>query len=107
MDYRQRVQTGAIVLAALCAQYTTILTMALPTPSSKAHWTDLEVTELINYLNIHRSEGEQGNFKVSTYVGAAAHISPHLVHGPPKTNKMCKTKWSLVSVYLLIAFISI
>ena len=79
----------------------------LPPQSTKAHWTDIEVTELIAYLYTHRSEGEQGNFKVSTYAGAAAHISGYLVQGPPKTMKMCKTKWSSVSVYFLIAIISI
>ena len=108
MDYRQRLQTSAIVIAALCAQYTTILTMVLPIQNSgKAQWTDLEVTELLNYLNTHRSQGEQGNFKPATYVGAAQHISSHLVNGPQKNVKMCKTKWTSVSGYFLIAFISI
>lgn len=78
MDYWQRLQESAIVIAAFYTQYTTILTI-LPLQSTKAYWTDIKVIELIAYLYIHRSEGEQENFKMSMYAGAAAHIIDYLV----------------------------
>ena len=63
----------------------------------KAVWNEKEVDSLIDYLFEHRSEvGDTGGFKGATFNAAAAHIAPHLTHGPAKTGKMCKTKWGSV-----------
>jgi len=85
---------GVITIAALCAQYTTVL-MALPEASSpKAFWNDIETRELINFLHEKRSEGEAGNFKPTTYNAAAKYIVGHLSQGPTKTGAMCKMRWN-------------
>jgi hypothetical protein len=98
MDYQQRLSAGIIAITALCAQYTIILTMALPAP--KAQWVEEETSIFIDYMLAHWSEGESGNFKLATYNGAAAHIAPHLVEGPAKSPQMCKTKWGTVCISL-------
>ena len=45
----------------------------------------------------HLEAGNGGNFKTATFTAAAQDISPLLKLGPPKTEKMCKTKWVSVS----------
>ena len=96
--YRQqrlrRLHTSAAAIASICA-YTTVL---MATPKEKAHWNDREVTALIDYLYTNKSvsEGDSGNFKMTVFNGAVAHIAPHRVQGPMKTGKMCKQKWASV-----------
>jgi hypothetical protein len=92
---RQRRQHAyTLAISALCA-YTTLL---MATPKEKAHWTDHEVAELIDYLHTNRSasEGDTGNFSMAVFNNAAAHLSPHCIQGPVKTAKMCKQKWTSV-----------
>jgi hypothetical protein len=60
----------------------------------KAHWNELEVRNMIDYLYEQRSRvGEGGNFKMTTYNATAEHIALHHSQGPRKTGKMCKMKW--------------
>lgn len=101
-----RLYLGAVVIAALCAQYTTLL-IATPsemtqaptgTSSERANWNDEETTALVDYLYEHQSEaGDGGNFKQSTSNAAAVHIAPLLTLGTKKSGNMCKTKWESVS----------
>jgi hypothetical protein len=94
---QRRLWAGAIALTALCAQYTTFL-MAQPSKADKAQWNENEVTALVDYLFLHKSEaGEGGSFKMATFNAAAASIVSHHTHGPAKTGLMCKTKWTSVS----------
>ena len=101
---RGRAFVGAVAIAALCAQYTTILMSTLgpsqATPANtgeRAQWMEPEFAALIDYLYDHRSEaGDGGNFKMSTFNAAAIYLAPLLTLGSKKTGKMCKTKWTLV-----------
>jgi hypothetical protein len=94
---RRRLQAGVIAIAALCAQYTSVIMMPQSTSSPKAQWNEQEVTALLEYLHGHKAEaGDGGSFKMSTLNGAATHIQQHLTQGPVKTGKMCKTKWTAV-----------
>jgi hypothetical protein len=69
----------------------------------KAFWTEPEVTALVNYLYEHQSEcAEGGNFKMSTFNGAAKAIAPKRLQGPQKTGKMCQTKWTSVHCIMLL-----
>ncbi|KAF8814585.1 hypothetical protein BYT27DRAFT_7082006 [Phlegmacium glaucopus] len=70
----------------------------------KAQWSDWEITGLVDYLYEHKSEmGDTGMFKMSTFNAVADSISDLLTDGPPKTGKMCKTKWqSLKATYSTI-----
>lgn len=97
---RRRRQWAAALLAitTLCLQ-NTLLIMAQANDREKAHWNEHEVTALIDYLHVHRAEGEAGNFKPKTFNAAADHITPYLSHGPKKVGKMCKTKWVSVCYY--------
>ena len=90
---------GAIAITALCTQYASIL-MSQP-QQEKAHWNEDEVAALITYLYDHRSEGEGGSFKDTTYNAVVTHIAPKLTQGPTKTKKRVKTKWASVCNYLI------
>lgn len=95
---QRRLWAGAAAITTLCAHYTTVL---MATSSSgklpKAQWNDAEVDALVDYLHDHKAEaGDGGNFKASTFNAAAAHIKPYLLHGPMKTGKMCRGKWTTV-----------
>jgi len=98
---RRQLWAQTVVIVTLCAQYTTLL-MASSTDNSKAQWDEEEIVALLDYLLDHKSAiGEAGSFKMPTYKAAADSISGLLVNGPPKTGKMCKTKWRTVSqVYM-------
>ena len=57
-------------IASFYIQYTLLL-MELPKDKEKAHWNDLKVSKLIDYLYENRSEvGEGGNFSADTYSGS-------------------------------------
>lgn len=67
----------------------------------KAVWTAEEIDALVNYLVANHAEaGDGGNFKTATFTAAAREILPLLRVGPPKTERMCKTKWSSVSDFI-------
>jgi hypothetical protein len=99
---QQRLQklivTGAI-LSATCAQYTMLIMSGITSKEQqKAVWSPEETDAFVDYLVAHHSEaGDGGNFKTVTFTAAAREISPLLKFGPPKTERMCKTKWSSVS----------
>ena len=71
-------------------------------PTEKAHWSDGEITVLINHMYDHRAESEGGgNFKTSVHNSAADAINGDPIlqasrTGPPKTTKMVRSKWSTV-----------
>lgn len=98
----QRHWAGAIAIAALCTQYSSLL---MSQPQDKAHWNEKEVEELVNYLHDHRSEGEEGSFKDVTFNGVVSHIAPHLTQGPPKDKKKCKTKWASVCDKMIAGYV--
>ncbi|KAF8815890.1 hypothetical protein BYT27DRAFT_7026541, partial [Phlegmacium glaucopus] len=78
----------------LFAQYTAFL---MASSHERAQWSDQEITGM-DYLYEHESGmGDTGMFKMSTFNAAADSISDLLTDGPPKTGKMCKTKWQSVS----------
>ena len=63
----------------------------------RAHWTDKEVSALVDYLHAHRSEAEGGSFKKQTYQGAVLHIQPLRTQGGPKDFNSVKEKFTKVS----------
>ena len=69
---------------------------ANPPKERKAHWSDQEMTQLIQYLHEHRSEGgDGGNFKNLTLNAAAWHLASLCTpdaSGDPKTAKQVKNK---------------
>lgn len=73
-----------------------------PTTQSKerVHWTDEEISALVDYLHDHRSEGEGGSFKKQTYQGAVSHIQPLHKQGGPKDGTSVKEKFTKVSNYV-------
>ena len=88
--------TGAL-FSATCAQYATLIMSGVKEPQ-KVVWSTEETDTFIDYLVAHHSEaGNGGNFKTATFTAAAQDISPLLKFGPPKTEKMCKTKWVSMS----------
>lgn len=94
---RRRIYTGVLAITALCAQYAAVVMSTPAQPSQKASWNDEEVTALIAHLYEHRSETEgAGNFKDPAWNSAATHIASLLTRGPPKTSKMCQSKWVTV-----------
>jgi len=96
LAHHRHLLTSVISLTALAAQYTTVL---MAQEKEKAFWTEPEVTALVNYLYEHRSErAEGGNFKMSTFNGAA----PKRLQGPQKTGKMCQKKWTSVRCIMLL-----
>ncbi|KAG1764575.1 hypothetical protein EV702DRAFT_1204956 [Suillus placidus] len=105
---------GAVVITAICAQYTTLL-MAQPEVHSNqtkvphVQWSDNEITTLVDYLHQHRSIAEGGgNFKIQALADAANHINNDedlatTCMGSPKTAKSVRNKWpSLKSIYYAI-----
>src|ERR1700727_491346 len=93
----KRLQQALAVFAALLTHLSSLL-MSSSSRSAKAHWNEAETPALINFLVEHQGEaGDGGNFKTSTFQKAATAIESLKTTGPPKTYKMCKTKWSAVS----------
>lgn len=95
MAYRRQQLWGpAVAITALFSQYSVLLTsMAQAKDKEKAHWNELEISELVDYYHQNRLEFAEGNPKPKIFNSAAEHIAPHLTQGPRKTGKMCKTKW--------------
>lgn len=71
--------------------------MAPSQPKERAHWTDDEISALVDYLHAHRSEAEGGSFKKQTYQGALVHLQPLLKQGGPKDMNCIKEKFTKVS----------
>lgn len=94
----QKFVVAAASLSAICAQYTAIIMSGIKENQQKAVWTAEEIDALVNYLVANHAEaGDGGNFKTATFTAASRDILPLLKVGPPKTERMCKTKWSGVS----------
>lgn len=73
---------------------------ALMAPSQvkeRVHWTDEEISALVDYLHDHRSEAEGGSFKKQTYQGAVLHLQPFHRQGGPKDANSVKEKFTKVS----------
>ncbi|KAG2340585.1 hypothetical protein BDR05DRAFT_950309 [Suillus weaverae] len=69
LEHCKRLFAGAVIITAICAQYTTLL-MAQP------EWNDGETAALVDYLDDHHSEAEEaGNFKQQVLTSAAEHIN--------------------------------
>lgn len=70
-----------------------------PTKSAKArvHWTEEEISALVDYLHAHRSEGEGGSFKKQTFQGAVIHLQPLHKQGAQKDANSVKEKFTKVS----------
>jgi hypothetical protein len=92
LQQRQQCTAGVLAITAIYTYYSLLL-MAQARDKEKAYWTDLETSELIDYLHKHRSDFAGGNPNPEIYNAAADHIATHLSQGPKKTGKMCKTKW--------------
>ena len=94
---------GINVIAALCSHSAILLMLSIQHPqiqaAPKAQWDTKEVFVLLDYLAANKSQGDgTGNFKDTTFIGAATAIPPLSSTGPPKTAKHCKTKWASVSL---------
>jgi hypothetical protein len=75
--------------------------MASSQPKERVHWTDEEVSALVDYLHQHQSEAELAaegrSFKKQTFQGAASHIQPLHKQGAPKNANHVKEKFTKVS----------
>jgi hypothetical protein len=61
----------------------------------------------LDYLATNKSQGDGiGNFKDTTFMGAATAISPLLSAEPSKTAKHCKIKWASVHLFIYTSFFS-
>jgi hypothetical protein len=67
--------------------------------AGRAHWTDKDVRNLLDFLMEHKAKaGDGANFTKTTWQAAAAElgkIPPE--KGAPKTPDSCKSKWTKVS----------
>ena len=61
------------------------------------HWTDEEISALVDYLYDHRAEAEGGSFKKQTYQGAVTYLKPFHKQGGPKDSTSIKEKFTKVS----------
>jgi hypothetical protein len=67
---RHQKWAATIAITTLCTQYAIFL-MSQQQEKEKAHWNELEVRNMIDYLYEQQSQvGEGGNFKMTTYNGA-------------------------------------
>jgi hypothetical protein len=105
-DNQRRTQICAwvVTITAICAHYTSVL-MAQPVQfADKAHWNDLEIHALLDYLVLNRAQGgDGGNFPQETYNKAAVLLNADETLesvGALKTGKKVKTKWTSVICYL-------
>jgi len=82
VEQHKQILTGTIIIATIYVQYTTLLIMTEPeafthnASSEKAHWSDGEITVLINHMYDHCAESKGGgNFKTSVYNSTADAIN--------------------------------
>jgi hypothetical protein len=71
--------------------------MAPTSTKERVHWTEDEISALVDYLHAHRSEAEGGSFKKQTYQGAVSHLQPLHKQGAPKDANSVKEKFTKVS----------
>jgi hypothetical protein len=72
-----------------------------PSQKNRVHWTDDEISALVDYLHSHRSEAEGGLFKKQTYQGAVLHLQPFHRQGGLKDVNSVKEKFTKVSDKIL------
>lgn len=95
---RRRLLNFAVTSASLGAHFVSLLVASMSQDEGKAIWNDAETLAFVDYLWEHRAEaGDGGNFKDTTFNGAADHIAKHWTTGAAKTGKRCRTKWGGVS----------
>ena len=63
----------------------------------RVHWTDEEISALVDYLYDHRAEAEGGSFKKQTYQGAVTYLKPFHKQGGLKDSTSVKEKFTKVS----------
>lgn len=80
-------------------RYNSVLTMSSQS-KGRVHWTEEEVSALVDYLHDKHSEGEGGAFKKTTFQGAVSHLKPFHKHGAPKDANSVKEKFTKVSFKL-------
>ena len=112
----QKLLLVVIALTALYTQLAIVMSLpAKPPRERKAHLSDQEMIQLIQFLHKHKSEGgDRSSFKSPTLNAAARHLaSLHTADasGDPKTAKQVKNKWDSVgtlnnSNHLLLILIS-
>ena len=69
--------------------------------TTKQNWSEEEVTDLVDYLYQHRSEGTGGNFKAQTFTS----LSHHLAEKHPsriRTREAIQAKFRSVRFYYII-----
>lgn len=70
----------------------------------RVHWTEDEITALVDYLHEHRSEAEGGSFKKQTYQGAVSLLQSLHTQGGPKDANSVKEKFTKVSDEIKFSF---
>jgi hypothetical protein len=94
---RRRHTTFAAALAAISANYATVL-VAQEEEMDEAIWCPRETAALVDYLHQHSFEAVDGGiFKNGTFIDAAGVIKPFLEAGPDKTGMHCRMRWEKVS----------
>jgi hypothetical protein len=74
--------------------------MSIASTREKAEWSEAETVALLNFLVEHRADtAEPGVFRTHLFNRLLSTLAPMKMAGPPKTAKMCQTKWGLVSTY--------
>ena len=106
----QQFYIGITAITIICVQFLNLLMSVEPSYSgsgTKAQWNDKETEALLDHLIDNKTLGQgNGNFKDQVFTSAAEAISDHLSSGPVKTSKICKTKWTTVTI-ILFFFINV
>lgn len=73
-----------------------------PAPSSRAHWTDSDVSKLLSVIKEHAPQGGDGmNFTGAIWRQIAKPVDAVRTVGGPKGWSSCKSKWSSVSAIVI------
>ena len=102
---RVTVVTGSVVMTdtpeLVVSPPTTTKSKRKARSAGRAHWTDKDVRNLLDFLMEHKAKaGDGANFTKTTWQAAAAElgkIPPE--KGAPKTADSCKSKWTKVSCH--------
>ena len=71
--------------------------MAPSQAKERVHWTDEEISALIDYLHSQRSKAEGAAFSKQVFQGAVSHLQPFHKQGGRKDVASVKEKFSKVS----------
>lgn len=69
-----------------------------PAPLKHRIWTEQEISDLVNYLYDHRSEGTGGNFKQATFTNLTRYLAER--HGL-RTREAIQAKFRSVRISLI------